>query len=329
MRIGVLAGGPGGERDISLITADAVERALAELGWEAFRVEFGAHGEPSTWPGGEGPPLMALGALERARPDAAFIAMHGLWGEDGRIQAALELAGIPYQGSGVLASALAMDKIRSKEIFRTHNIPVAADLTIAPPSSPEAAERVAKELESRLGLPLALKTPGSGSSVGVAIADTLAEVAATLVAFSADADRVLVEQYIAGREFTCPVVETEAGEAEAFPAVEIRPRSARFFDRTAKYAPGATDELCPAPVPDALEGALREIGLAAHRALGCAGYSRTDVRMDERGALFVLETNTLPGLTPASLLPKSAAAAGVAFPALIERLLRRACNTPR
>jgi D-alanine-D-alanine ligase len=327
MHIGVLAGGPGGERDISLITADAVERALEALGWTPFRVNFGARGEPSRWPGGEGTPLEALAALERAKPDAAFIAMHGLWGEDGRVQAALELAGIRYQGSGVLASALAMDKIRSKEIFRAHGIPVAADLTVSPPDQPEEAARVAARLVQALGLPLALKTPGSGSSVGVAIADTAEDVAATLVAFSADADRVLAEAYVSGREFTCPVVESADGTPEAFPVVEIRPRAARFFDRAAKYDPGATDELCPAPIPAHLEAALRETGLAAHRALGCAGYSRTDVRVDDAGRIVVLETNTLPGLTPASLLPKSAAAAGLPFPELIRRLLQRAATS--
>jgi D-alanine-D-alanine ligase len=325
MRVAVLAGGPGGERDISLQSAAAVIGALDTLGWPSWRVVIGGLDTPSTWPSGSGTALEALRAIEAWAPDAVFIAMHGQWGEDGRIQAALDLAGLPYQGSGVFASALAMDKIRAKETYRTHGVPVAPD-RIVPPSAVHQTVIGATidALVSELGLPLVMKTPGSGSSVGVAIADTREQAAQILGTFAAQQTPTLAEAFVAGREFTCPVLEREDGQPEALPVVEIRPKRARFFDFHAKYAPDETDELCPAPIDAELETALRSTGLAAHAALGCRGYSRTDVRVDDAGRIFVLETNTLPGLTPASLLPKAAAAHGLDFPSLIARLLRRA-----
>jgi len=322
MRIGILAGGPGGESDISLVTADAVTSATRELGWVDFRVNFGRRGEASTWPDGTGTALAALAALEVWAPDHVFIAMHGAWGEDGRIQGALEVAGLTYQGSGVLSSALAMDKIRSKDVFRARGLPVAADLTLCGLSSSEACwDEVVAVAMNTLGLPFVLKTPGSGSSVGVAVVDTAQAAVEFLREFGPHNDAILAEAFIAGREFTCPVVDRLDGVPEPFPVIEIRPLTARFFDRQAKYDPGATDELCPAPIDAALERRLRELALAAHVALGCRTYSRTDFRVDHDGNPFVLETNTLPGLTPASLLPKSAAVAGLSFPQLIARLV--------
>jgi D-alanine-D-alanine ligase len=160
--------------------------------------------------------------------------------------------------------------------------------------------------------------------VGVEIVADEDALAARGEALLAEAGRLLVERFVRGRELTLPVVEREDGEPEAFPCVEIRPRSATFFDYVAKYTPGASDEICPAPIPEALEARLRALGVAAHRALGCRGYSRSDCIVADDDEVFLLEVNTLPGLTRESLLPLSAATAGVSFPDLIERLLRRA-----
>jgi D-alanine-D-alanine ligase len=172
-----------------------------------------------------------------------------------------------------------------------------------------------------LGLPLVLKTRQSGSSVGVEVARTESEVVAHGQALLETSEYVLCEPWLPGAEFTVPVLDRLDGGAEALPIIEIRPRSAAFFDYEAKYTPGATDEICPAPIPEALSDELARLGLAAHAVLGCSGYSRTDVKLDAEGRPRLLETNTLPGLTPESLFPKAAAAVGMSFVALVERLL--------
>lgn len=309
-------GGRSGEHEVSLRSGAAVVAALAALGHEALEVVFGRAGGARVGPV-EGSIGEALLALERWRPDVAFLAMHGPDGEDGRVQGALEMLGIRYQGSGVQASAVGLDKVRTKERFRVAGLPVAADRVVAPGVDWAA-------LVAELGLPLVLKTPASGSSVGVVIVKHLDDLARAGDALLAEAGALLVEQYVRGREFTAPVLEGADGVPVALPVVEIRPRTAAFFDYEAKYTPGATDEICPAPIPPELEARLGALGLAAHRALGCRGYSRTDVIVREDGAPFLLETNTLPGLTAESLLPRSARVAGLDFPALVQRLLERA-----
>jgi len=321
MRVLLVKGGRGGEHEIALATGAEVARALTALGHEVFELvlERGERGGGAHWPGGGGGVGAGLAAAEAWSPRVAFLAMHGEDGEDGRIQGALELLGVPYQGSGVQASAIGLDKARTKDVYRLAGLPTAPDrvLTRAEPRSWPA-------LAADLGLPLALKTRSSGSSVGVERVDTVEGLAERGEALLASAEVVLAEAWIVGRELTGPVLEGEDGTPEALPTVEIRPRGHGFFDYAAKYTPGATDELCPAPIDPALEARVRELAVAAHRALGCRGYSRTDVMVDAAGRPYLLETNTLPGLTPASLFPKAAAAAGLTFPDLIERLLRRA-----
>lgn len=316
MRIAVLMGGRSGEHEVSLRSGAAVVAALDALGHARLEVVFDKAGGARV--AGEAMSIgRSLAALEAWRPDAAFIAMHGPDGEDGRVQGALEMLGIPYQGSGVQASAIGLDKVRTKAVFRAAGLPVAEDRVVSAPVDWEALAR-------DLGLPLVLKTPASGSSVGVEIIKTLDELHGRGPELLATCDHLLVEQYVRGREFTAPVLDGDDGAPEALPIVEIRPRTAAFFDYEAKYTPGATDEICPAPIPPELERSLRALGLAAHRALGCRGYSRTDLMLGDDGRVALLETNTLPGLTAESLLPKSARAAGLDFPALVQRLLDRA-----
>lgn len=321
MKVAVLMGGRSGEHAVSLRSGAAVLGALEALGWEGFEFVSTEDGG-AAWAGGRGTMAEGLGALARARVDCAFIAMHGPDGEDGRVQGALELLGIPYQGSGIQASAIGLDKARSKDILRLAGLPVADDLrlVLAPGRDGDLAIEAAA---AELGLPLALKTLSSGSSVGVAIATSLEELHQQARALAVKDEPLLFERFVSGREFTLPVLEDEDGVPQALPVVEIRPKSAAFFDYGAKYTPGATDELCPAPITAELEADLRRLGLAAHRALGCAGYSRTDCIVSVDGAATLLEINTLPGLTGESLLPRSARAAGLAFPALVERLVRR------
>ena len=321
MRVALLTGGRSGEHDVSLVTGQAVGAALAERGHETFELTFGRRGD-ARWPGGEGSVGTGLAAMEAWGPDAAFIAMHGRDGEDGRVQGALEVLGIPYQGSGVAASAVAMDKARSKALFRSAGLPVARDRVLGIEALTAPFDW--RALSDDLGLPLVLKTAHSGSSVGVAVVDTADELERVGRTLLAEEPCLLVEAWLPGTELTCAVLDDEAGRPEALPLVEIRPHTSRWFDYETKYDPDAVAEICPAPIDEALAAEATRLGLTCHELLGCRDYSRTDFKVGADGRLYVLETNSLPGLTPASLMPKAAAAAGLTFPALIDRLVRLA-----
>lgn len=319
MRVATLVGGRSGEYDVSLVTGQAVRGALDRLGHEAFELKLEQDGSAS-WSTGHGTLAAGLTALSRWAPDVAFIAMHGAHGEDGTVQGLLELMGIPYQGSDVSSSALAMHKARSKMVFRDAGLPVAADRTIVH-GNPEVDW---DEVASELGLPLVLKTSQSGSSVGVEVVETREDLATLGADLLAQTDALVVEEWLPGRELTCAVLEEGDGSPRTLPLVEIRPHSARFFDYDTKYDPNAVDEICPAPVDDELAREVERLSLAAHRVLGCRDYSRSDFKLDAEGRPILLETNTLPGLTPASLMPKSAKAADMSFDGLIDHLLRLA-----
>lgn len=314
MKVAVLMGGRSGEHDVSLVTGAAVVAALGRLGREAWPLTFGKDGR-ARWPGGGGSVAEALLALAGAGVDVAFIAMHGADGEDGRVQGALELLGIPYQGSAVAASAVALDKLRTKQVFESVGLPVARDVRIRRGDRVDPAG-----IAADLGLPIVVKTAESGSSVGVEVVHSEAALASRVEALLVQSAALVCETWLPGREFTCAVLDGADGRASALPLVEIRPREGRFFDYETKYDPNAVDELCPAPIPQDLADKMADLGVRAHRALGCRDYSRTDIKLDGAGAPRLLETNTLPGLTAASLMPKAAAAAGMSFDALIAHL---------
>ena len=314
MKAVVIVGGRSGEHDVSLETGRAMAEAAVAAGHVVETLVFRRDGG-TLWRGREGSLADGVAALQREAPDVALIGMHGPDGEDGKIQALLELLDIPYQGSDVAASAVCMDKARTKAVYRSHALPVADDVVLWPG---EAADWDA--IAGRLGLPLVLKTAESGSSVGVEVVDTIASFASSASRLLASSLNLVVERWLPGAEYTASVLEEPDGSLTALPIVEIRPLTARFFDYEAKYTPGATDEICPAPISAALATELQDLGLRSHVALGCRHYSRTDFKLDAAGDVFVLETNTLPGLTPASLFPKASAAAGLTFPELIDRL---------
>ncbi|MGM0578182.1 MAG: D-alanine--D-alanine ligase family protein [Myxococcota bacterium] len=321
MKVAVLIGGRSGEHDVSLVTGRAVSDALDRIGWPRFELLLGREGGAS-WPGGEGTVADGLSAMARWEPDAAFIAMHGTYGEDGRVQGALEMLDVPYQGSGVAASAVALDKARTKQVYEAVGLPVARDRVLTRRAL--AAGIPWEGLVAGLGLPLVLKTAESGSSVGVEVVERAGDLPRRAEALLRESDRLVVESWLPGAELTCPVLEDADGTPEALPLIEIRPRGGGWFDYDTKYDPEAVDELCPAPVDEALAAEVSRLGLLAHEALGCRHYSRTDFKLDAEGRPRVLETNTLPGLTPASLVPKSAAEAGIAFDDLIRHLLELA-----
>ncbi len=308
IRIALIAGGKSGEREVSLQGAVGVEQALDPARYDIRRYD------PAT--------DLALIADQADTIDAAFILLHGLYGEDGTMQGFLDLLGIPYQGSGVLGSAMAMDKNLAKIMYRLHGLPI-ADWRMARPEDVNDPQQLLKSLS----LPLVVKPVRQGSSLGMSIAENADDLGRTIEkAFKHDS-QVMVETFIKGREITAAVIGNE--ELTALPLVEIIPDGKYdFFDYEAKYKEGATREICPADLSPELTRKAQEYGRVAHQALQLSGYSRTDMIIDEEEHLYLLETNTIPGMTPTSLFPRAAKAFGLEFPALLDRLIELAMAGP-
>lgn len=331
MKVLVLAGGRSAERDVSLATGAAVATALSESGSDVYALDPGVSPRVLAWTPqlgkdqiGATPPSDTIGARATIAPsdlalnelkavDVVFIALHGGDGENGRLQALLDMAGIPYTGSGMLASALAMDKHAAKRIFLAEGIPT-PDWRVLD----SAGELDYDEAIEALGSPLIVKPNAQGSTVGLTLVEKKSQWDDAIAeAFRWDS-RALIEQFIAGRELTVGVI-----GHEAMPVVEIKPKH-DLYDYECKYTDGMCDYLCPAPITPAQVRACQDQGLEAFRALGCRGYARADFRMDADGRVFCLEVNTLPGMTSHSLVPKAAKAAGIDFPTLVARICRLA-----
>lgn len=336
MKVVVLAGGTSTERDVSLSSGSMIYRALKKKGHQAIMLDvyLGYEGEvegifevDTDWAAqvgavsAENPDLEAIKAL---RPDGAknffgpnvldicksadavFMALHGANGEDGKIQACFELMGIPYTGTDFVSSAMAMDKGITKDMFKAHNIPTPAGI------------RLKKgEVESeKVPFPCIVKACCGGSSVGVYIAHDDAEYEnAKKEAFCYD-NEVVIEQYIAGREFSVGVM-----DGKALPVIEIAPKQG-FYDYKNKYQAGSTVETCPADLPEDKTKEMQDIAERVFKALRLKNYARMDFMMSTEGELFCLEANTLPGMTPTSLLPQEAAAIGINFEDLCEKILQ-------
>lgn len=253
--------------------------------------------------------------------NCAFLALHGAFGEDGRLQGYLESIGMPYTGSGVYASAVGMNKVTSKTVFER------AGLTTPPSSVYGAAfpHVTLASLSEKHSFPCFVKCPQSGSSRLMGRATDRESLKSLLDELSAESDQLLVESYIEGIEFSCPVLETPNHDLEALPPVEIRPKNASFFDYEAKYASGGSDEIVPIPHGPELVARIQQIALTAHRVLGCRGMSRTDMILKD-DTLYVLEINTLPGLTSASLAPKSYQSTGRSYSDLLSNLVESALS---
>lgn len=325
LHVAVLMGGPSPEYTVSLRSGAQVVRAFDR---RRYRVTPIVISKQKIWMFPEGDAhhrylrtADALGELVRRRVDAAFLALHGAFGEDGRVQLLLESAGIPYTGSGVAASAMAMDKVSAARIFRRHGLAVPASLVFSRGEWRTDQDGVIRRVKQGVRFPWVVKPASAGSSVGVAIVKEWGAFPAAVRAALAVGDRAVVQEYIAGREATCGVLDVRRGkDPVALPPTEIVPKTAAFFDYRAKYDSRATDEITPARFASEVNVAIQGIALTAHAALGCRGISRTDVIVSPERGIVVLETNTLPGMTAASLFPKAAAAAGIPFPALVEKL---------
>jgi D-alanine-D-alanine ligase len=297
MRIAVLLGGFSSEREVSLRSGAAVAKALRSLGHEVHEVDVRDE---------------RVEALDGVRPDVAFIALHGRFGEDGGVQALLGSKRIPYTGSGPEASRVAMDKAEAKRRFASAGVPVAPDVLVRASDGLAAAESAALAF----GLPLVVKPVAEGSSVGVTVHHTASRLAEGLQEAFRHGGAALVERFVAGRELTVGILEDRA-----LPVVELKPARA-FYDYEAKYRDDRTVYVVDPPLAAAERDAVQAAALAAHRALGCEGFSRVDVILSREGRPCVLEVNTIPGMTDRSLLPKAARAAGIEFPALCERIAR-------
>ena len=307
LRLALIAGGVSAEREVSLRGAAGVEQALNRDRYEVVRYD------PAT--------DLARIAADAANIDAAFILLHGVHGEDGTIQGFLDLLGIPYQGAGVLGSALAMDKNLAKVMYRLAGLPVAPWVMVEPGDLRDSGR-----IESAVGLPCVVKPVRQGSSIGMSIVRTRDQLPAALELALRHDGEVMVEAFLKGRELTAGVLGNS--ELTALPLIEIIPDSRYdFFNYEAKYQPGATREVCPAPVSETVRARAQDYAVRAHRSLQLRGYSRTDMILVEE-ELYLLETNTIPGMTPTSLLPQAAAEAGLPFAALLDRLIELALERP-
>lgn len=289
-KIGVLLGGASEEREISLKTGTAVLNALLRKGYDAVAIDA----------------MRELPArLSSEKIEVAFIALHGRYGEDGSVQGLLEVMGIPYTGSGVLASALAMDKVAAKKVFKFHGV-----------STPSFA--VCGDEPVRIKPPLIVKPSTQGSAIGVTIVRKCGGLKGAVAEACRHGKEALVEKFIEGRELTVSIL-----DGRVLPTIEIRPREG-FYDYKAKYTKGMTDFVVPAKLKKPVARRIEKEALGAYRALGCSGAARVDVMLSRRGVPYVLEVNTVPGLTELSLFPRAAAAAGMDYPALVEAMLRSA-----
>ncbi len=295
-RIGVLAGGPSSEREISLRSGQAVHKALIAEGFDSIFIDV--------WDD-------IYGIIKHHKIDVAFIALHGRFGEDGTVQKVLEGLGIPYTGSGVEASKRALDKIESKRIFEGRGIPtpryIVFDKTVFDPATADG-----------LKMPIVVKPQMEGSSIGLSIVRASESLNEALAEAFKYGDRAIAEEYIDGREFTVGIL-----DEKALPVIEIVPKN-KVYDYGAKYKDPETKYLAPAPLEKHLYLKAQQWGLAAHEALGCRVFSRVDMMMDHAGNIFVLEVNTIPGMTERSLLPKAAEVEGLTFGKLCVKLVENA-----
>jgi D-alanine-D-alanine ligase len=306
-RVAVLKGGSSLEREVSMRSGARVEDALERLGHEVEGIDVGAD---------------LIQRLRDRRPDAAFVAMHGPDGEDGTVQELLEILGLPYTGSGVLACARTIDKALSKHLCVEAGIPTPPFFSFNETAFERlGAAETLPAIEERLEFPIVVKPANGGSALGVKFAREARDVPSALVAAFSYDDRVLLERHVAGRDLAVSIVEGTDGPMP-LPVVEAVPRDEDFYDFEARYEIGRTDFVCPAALPAETTERAQQIALDTYRLLGLEGFGRVDLMLEEdSGELFVLEANAIPGLTETSLLPQAAEAAGIDFERLVARIL--------
>jgi D-alanine-D-alanine ligase len=309
-RVAVLKGGPSLERQVSLRSAARVQDALERLGHEVVPIDVDS---------------TLIQRLRDSEADVAFIALHGRGGEDGTVQELLEIVGMPYTGSGVLACMRSMDKVLTKHLLVQEGIPTPDFFAFSEVAFRElGAADALPAIETRLGFPLVVKPAAQGSALGIEFAASAEDVPGALVAAFSYDNRVLLERHVRGRELAVGLLETDSG-VEALPIVEAKPKAEEdFFDFEARYEIGKTDYVCPADLPSDVTARAQELAVATYRLLGCSGFARVDMMLPEDAPPQVLEAQAIPGLTETSLFPQAAEAAGISFDELVGRLVELA-----
>ncbi len=305
MKVAVLLGGMSGEREVSLQTGKGIVGALLELGHTVAEIDAGKD--------------LAQRLMEEA-PDAAFLALHGRYGEDGTVQGLLEILRIPYTGSSVLASAATMDKVVTKALLKDHGIPLVDDVVVEIEEWRENKDIVCQIIKAELEYPVMAKPSSEGSSLGATIVKDESELRVALIKALEYDQRVLVERYIEGRLLTVGIL----GKKElVLPVLEIKPKR-EFYDYEAKYTTGESDYEVPANIPPEITQRAQDIAISSYRLLGCEDISRVDMIMAGEGSLFFLEINTIPGMTGTSLIPKAAEVIGISYNDVVATILEGA-----
>lgn len=306
MKVLVLMGGTSAEREVSLKSGTAVAKALRSKGYQVEALDFNSN---------------IINKIQELRPEVVFIALHGKPGEDGSVQGLLDLLGVPYTGSDLATSAICIDKILTKKYLQLEGIPTAPYQIISQSDYRQDVQSFCHNLVGQLGLPLVVKPPAQGSSIGTMIVRNEAQIGPALEqAFLYDSD-VLVEQYIAGSEVTVAILGNR--EVEVLPIIEITSVN-EFYDYDSKYTQGKCQHIIPARISQEIQQKITRIAENTYRSLGCRGFARVDFRIDELGNPYVLEVNTIPGMTEMSLVPDAARAAGIDFTELVDRVVKLA-----
>ncbi|OGH88496.1 MAG: hypothetical protein A3J93_04505 [Candidatus Magasanikbacteria bacterium RIFOXYC2_FULL_42_28] len=339
IRVGVIYGGPSAERAISLITGKAICENLDKKKYDVIPLEMSkdkkffldnnyykqlnAPGHKST-----GKKIAALvpvksNDLGKDKIDVVFLALHGTYGEDGKIQSILESLGVKYTGSGVLASALAMNKVFSSQIYFANGLPFPEFINFKKSGWKNDKAKILAEVKNKIGYPCVLKPVDQGSAVGVSIVKTEPELAKAILKTIKKFPWLMVQKFIKGREATCGVLE-QSGSPFPLPPTEIIANAGEFYDYKSKYSKGGSTHICPANFEEHINEQIQTLAVQAHIALGCAGMSRTDIMVGDDGKLYVLETNTIPGMTPTSLFPEAAGKAGINFMKMLDVIIKAA-----
>lgn len=304
MKIAVLYGGTSGEREVSLSSGKGIMKALQENGHHVTGIDF----KPSE-----------INKIIHLDVDLVFIGLHGKFGEDGRIQGLLDMLEIPYVGSGVLASALAMDKDKAKQIFQTAQIPVAKSRAYKV-NDQTNVEKLEKKIQTLFSLPFVIKPNREGSTLGLTIVEDYKQIRGAINNALHSDDVFLVEDFIQGTEITVPVL-GPIGKEEALPIIEIIPKN-DHYDYESKYSVGGSEHIIPARIDKETTKLTQDYAIKAHQALGCEIYSRVDFILDEHNTPIILEVNTLPGMTPTSLFPDAARSIGLSYNNMIETIVK-------
>lgn len=308
MKIAVLYGGVSKERDVSISTSRGIMDALRKHGHDVIGIDF--HPE-------------RLQEIIELDVDLVFIGLHGKFGEDGSVQGLLDMLEIPYVGSGVLASSLAMDKHMAKQLFNQENIPVAKDVRYRITDQKQIAE-IVDEINATFTPPFVIKPNREGSTLGLTIVNNIHQIEQAINDAIQSDSYILVEQFIKGKELTVPIM-GKMGNETALPIIEIISKN-ELYDYEAKYETGGSEHIIPARINQEQTEQIKKYAIKAHQALGCETYSRADFLLTDDGTAYILEVNTLPGMTPTSLFPDSAAQVGITYEEMIEKFVTLTCN---